>query len=128
MALADGNPGINKLARALDGKMKEYHDDLTSDLKLDFGVIQNDWKLLTNSFPVPIPKKDYRVCRHLAEIKLKTETATVPTHGTHYHDVKLPELKKGDHVLVAWVRNDPVVIDVIVSAEKLDGVWEYGRT
>ena len=26
-------------------------------------------------------------------------------------------LKKGDHVLVAWVQEDPVVIDVILDAD-----------
>ncbi len=123
LAQGDGNPGINRLARALDNKMKEYREEALGDIKIDFGVIQNDWRLLTNSFPVPIPKKGYRILKQLGEIKLKSTGAG---EGSHTHDVKLPALKRGDHVLVVWVQKDPVVVGVIVSAEKLDGGWEYG--
>lgn len=39
------------------------------------------------------------------------------SEGEHIHDVLIPEklreLKIGDRVLVAWVSNDPVVIDII---------------
>lgn len=41
--------------------------------------------------------------------------------GKHYHDVYLPDkmrwIKPGDRVLVAWVQNDAVVVDIILTAK-----------
>lgn len=46
------------------------------------------------------------------------------TEGAHIHAVLIPEsmrtLKPGDKVLVAWVGNDPVVIDIILPATDLE--------
>ncbi len=46
------------------------------------------------------------------------------TEGAHIHAVLIPEsmrtLKSGDKVLVAWVGNDPVVIDIILPATDLE--------
>lgn len=44
-------------------------------------------------------------------------------NGQHQHEVLIPErmrwLKPGDHVLVAWVDSDPVVIDILVPATEV---------
>ena len=61
---AEGNPGVNALAKALQEQMRR-NLRANSALVLDFGVIQSDYSLLTNTFPIPIPKGDYMVCRHL---------------------------------------------------------------
>lgn len=140
---SSGNPGINKLGRVLQQRMKEVN---ASPLVLDFGVIQGDYSLLTNTYPIPIPKKDYLVCRQLTlgETGSKlTVTATDGSHDVysdpypepiyshigigvnHAHNVLIPEkmrwLKPGDRVLVAWVQNDAVVIDIILPATKIGG-------
>lgn len=43
--------------------------------------------------------------------------------GQHQHHVLIPEkmrwIKPGDHVLVAWVDSDPVVIDLILPATEV---------
>lgn len=120
---------------------------------IDLGVIQPDMSLKTYSFDIPIPSKDYLICRSLMigkkdELLAKTKegqgthphglsgghtghTATEPTSGAegehthpdtegeHVHDVLIPEsmrtLKPGDTVLVAWVGNDAVVIDIVMT-------------
>lgn len=112
MAKGEGSPGTARLARALSERMKKYADDITQDLKVDFGVIQNDWSLLTNSFPKPIPKGQYHVCYSVTGDS--TESA-----GREIHKHKLRKLKKGDHVLMVWVQNEPVVIDKVVSSSSL---------
>ena len=42
------------------------------------------------------------------------------SEGAHQHHVLVPEkmrsLKPGDRVLVAWVQNEAVVVDIIVSS------------
>ena len=114
MAGGSGSPGTSLLARVLDEQMRRYHEDITQDLKLDFGVIGNDWSLRTNTFPYPIPKGDYSVCKGLSGVSVNTDSA-----GGHEHAVALPKLGKGDHVLVAWVQKDACVIDVIVSSRTL---------
>jgi hypothetical protein len=148
---ANGSPGINKLGQVLQERMKACG---ASPLLLDFGTIQGDLSLLTNTYPIPIPKTDYTVCRQLtlgatgAHLTY-TVGAGKPNDGTHthgssgshgghtggdgthkhaneaphVHDVLIPEkmrkLKSGDRVLVAWVQNEAVVVDIILPATAL---------
>lgn len=175
MANGEGNPGMNKLARAISNRVRKVGDDITGNLILDFGVINDDMSLQTNTFPIPIPKGQYRVCRQLTlgptdNILAKTQTMGMPHSGAHIHStmsltcsshggtvsgtvgtstgaapdppipsvrtaggdtmdgvhqhhVLIPELmrsiKPGDHVLVGWVQDDPVVIDIILSSDRL---------
>ena len=140
-----GNAGINKLAMVLQERTKKLG---TSPLLLEFGTIQDDYSLLTDTYPIPILKADYLVCRQLtlgATDEQLTKTATDGLHdhgpsgghpqyegsgihshtseGAHSHSVLIPEkmraLLPGDRVLVAWVLNDAVVIDIIISADSL---------
>lgn len=154
--------GINDLARVLTGQMKRTAEH---PLTLDFGVIQGDYSLKTNTFPLPIPVEDYLVCRQLTLGKKRARLMTtqitgkpgdgshphgtvappgqgvnpgiswegIPVHpaseGQHIHDVLIPEsmrsIKPGDRVLVAWVGNDAVVIDMIMPAVKTkETEWE----
>lgn len=131
--------GMNKLARVLHGRIqgeREAH----SSLVLDFGEIQKDYSLLTNTYPIPIPKADYLVLEDLTlgETGTKLTTTTqngAHTHGNngshgghdggdgshehessgnHSHNALIPEklrwLKPGDRVLVAWVQHDAIVV------------------
>ena len=138
-----GNPGLNKLGKVLQQRMAE---NTVAPLVLDFGEIQGDYSLLTNTYPIPIPKTDYMVCRQLTLGDTGSKLSETETDGSHdvysdpypepgythigkganhKHDVLIPEkmrwLKPGDRVLVAWVQNDAVVIDVILSATKIGG-------
>lgn len=101
---AEGNPGISQLARTLAGRMKEHQKQVETDLASDFGVINGNMSLTTNRFPVPFPPGSYYVCRYAAGMRLVTSDKAT---------VNLPGLKPGDHVLVVWVSDDPVVVDVI---------------
>lgn len=96
-----GNPGTNALAMVLSGRMCEENK---SPLVMDFGSVNHDYSLKTNTFPVHIPKNDYTVCRHIT--------------GSGAEDAFLP-LRPGDRVLVAWVDREAVVIDVILPANRL---------
>ena len=58
----DSNDGVARLAAVLDARMRDHAD---KPLCLDFAEIQADGSLLSNTFPIPIPKSDYRVCRQL---------------------------------------------------------------
>lgn len=97
--------GVAKLARVLDSRMGEHS---APGLLLDFGSIQTDGSLVADTFPVPIPKSDYSVCRLLAGLPVATED--------HSFQGSLPKLRPGDRVLVAWVQQEPVVVDVVKKA------------
>ena len=113
----DGHPGTSKLATVLSQRMKKEND---SPLVLDFGEIQANGSLLTNTFPVPIPKGDYTICRHVGGLSFQISGGTHAGHtagsGSHSHTVAPPVISPGDRVLVAWVQSEAVVIDVIVSS------------
>ena len=55
----DANAGTNKLANVLSDRMRREND---TSLCLDFGEIQGNGSLITNTFPVAIPKGQYSVC------------------------------------------------------------------
>lgn len=118
----DGNPGTNKLANVLSKRMQREND---SPLTLDFGEIQANGSLVTNTFPVPIPKGDFSVCRHVGGLSFTIDGGGHAGHegqtdkyhtGGHSHTVAPPTIKPGDRVLVAWVQSEAVVIDIIVSS------------
>lgn len=111
----DTNTGISKMAAVLSERMKVEN---ASPLSLDFGGIEADYSLTTNTFPVPIPRQSYMVCRGLSGLSLSASGGTHGGHesgdGSHSHSASMPMLSPGDRVLVAWVQNVPVVVDVIV--------------
>lgn len=120
MSQGDNSPGMSKFVGVLDTLVGKRKD---TSLVLDYGVIQDDLSLVTNTFPVPIPKKDYMCCRHLKSAGGTTGSSGNHSHpggegeeaGSHTHHYQIHQsLKKGDRVLVAWIQNDAVVIDVIV--------------
>lgn len=90
------SPGTNRLARVIASRMREEAD---SPLVLDFGEVKKDWSLVTNTFPVPVPKRDYAVDERLLEGERK--------------------VNPGSRVLVAWVADTPVIVCVIASGKKL---------
>lgn len=102
---------FRNMGAALIEKMRQICDKPNV---LDFGSILPDLSLQTNSFPVPIPKGDYFICRMAALPGGDNWTVTETADG-HSHQVALPEslasLCPGDRVLVAWVEDDAVVID-----------------
>lgn len=105
MSRGDNSPGLSRLASAFRGFANSKNE-----MALDFGVINENGSLTTNNFPVPIPKDQYHVCRHLRR------------YWSSYGDYSFatnPEFKKGDRVLVAWVGGDAVVIDVIIKASRI---------
>lgn len=144
----ESNQGMNKLARTIQERMNR-NQDANGALVLDFGTIQKDMSLKTNTFAIPIPQADYHVARHLtlgATGSVLTKTATdgkhdhgssgthgghisgsgVHTHtgeGPHTHNVLVPEkmrsIKPGDRVLVAWVQSEAVVIDVVLRGTQV---------
>ena len=65
----DRHPGTAKLAQVLDRRTSQKTE---SPLTLDFGEIQANGSLKTNTFPVPIPKGDYTICRLAAGLTLST--------------------------------------------------------
>ena len=144
--------GANSLTRTLQGMMKGISD---KPPQLDFGKINDDYSLTTNSLRTPIPKDEYSVCRSVlyseaypltedvaGNPKRKPKNTKIDVQdgqhvhfcgsgycrwdepsGAHWHWVELPKkmrrLKPGDKVLVAWIQNEAVVVDIVFSAKYL---------
>lgn len=117
-----GNEGISRFAAVMDARMRQ---SASKPLVLDFGSIGGNYELTTNTFPVPIPAADYSICRHVGNLVLEADGGTHGGHeggdGSHEHVIKVPPVQPGDRVLVAWVQNEPVVIDVILKASSIGG-------
>lgn len=113
------NNCVNHLGQVLNERMGKA---MEGPLELDFGEIDNQYRLTTNQFQQPIPKGDYSVCRHLCGgpgNNFNWNTQNTTCHVTHRHLTYPPKLKPGDRVLVAWVQNEACVIDVIWSSNRL---------
>ncbi|MCB5522646.1 LysM peptidoglycan-binding domain-containing protein [Blautia schinkii] len=104
-------------ARVLQQRIKETMEDGIGDIEPDFGVIGKDGSLTTNMFPIPIPKGEYYLGRLVSGLKINISGGSHGGHnsgnGSHEHSVTLPKVKAGDTVLVTWVKNTPVVVDVV---------------
>lgn len=109
----DKNTGVNKLANVLSRRMEKEKE---SPLCLDFGEIQENGSLLTHTFPIPIPKGQYSILRSLTLGKTG-ECLTCTSEEPPQHTILIPETMRsitaGDRVLVAWVQNEAVVIDIV---------------
>lgn len=86
---SSGNKGVNGLAQAFVGEIDRRRSK-DSALVLDFGEIQDDYSLKTNTFSIPIPVEDYHVCRQLTigktgDILAKTQAIGKPGSGEHDH-------------------------------------------
>jgi len=66
--------GINKLASIMQNRMQLSSKQ---SIVLDFGTIQNNYDLLLDSFPMPIPVSDYMICRQLSYNPKEPLTMTV---------------------------------------------------
>ena len=146
------NSGANSLTNVLHGVIKGISDKPNA---LDFGRINADMSLTTNSLGVPIPPDSYSVCRSVLyspSYPLTEDVLGVPRRlpkdtkvtiedgahihacgspfcpwpmpsGQHWHWTELPRkmrrLQPGDKVLVAWVANEAVVIDLVYDAKYL---------
>lgn len=82
--------GVNQLANVLTSRMKKENK---STQIIDFGEITDNLSLVTNVFPIPIPKEDYTLCQPLK--KGEEDTYTV---------------EAGDRVVVAWIGAEAVII------------------
>ena len=80
---------MNKLARVLQQRIKETMED---------GI-------------------EYYLGRLVSGLKINISGGSHGGHnsgnGSHEHSVTLPKVKAGDTVLVTWVKNTPVVVDVV---------------
>ena len=81
--------GMEKLAKVLDSRMGEHSG---GGFSFDFGVIKKDYSLVSYTFPLPIPKKDYSVCRLLAN--LSTTYLEERTEGI---------TAERDHIAIRWL-------------------------
>lgn len=115
MSKGKNSPNASRLAGIMAGLGAQGND---SSGILDFGEIGSDKSLICNSFPIPIPKGDYLICKRLTGGTYTSSESGAPDDTVpHTHTVTLPGLAVGDRVLVAWVGNDAVVIDVIINAD-----------
>lgn len=68
-------------------------------------------------YGIPIPKGEYYLGRLVSGLKINISGGSHGGHnsgnGSHEHSVTLPKVKAGDTVLVTWVKNTPVVVDVV---------------
>ena len=117
------NLGVSKMANVLSSRVSAMIQPNQKSV-FDFGTILDDYSLRLNTFPIPLPRTEYLVCRGTALPDIDTFAQT-DQQMDHTHDIKTPEylrgITPGDRVLVAWVGNDAVVLDIVVSASSLGG-------
>lgn len=121
---------MNALANMIGGFVADGTDKPPN---LDLGTIQADYSLKLDSLGPPIPKGDYSVCRAVTYdpgVPL-TQSYNDGTHGhpdagnggAHTHNIRLPEkmywIRPGDRVLVVLVGNEFIVVDIVLSSERV---------
>lgn len=115
------NP-VEALCKTFNSRMEAVSGASAID-NAEFGIITADYGLKLERFSQAIPNGDFMVSKRL----LKWDEITVKTEETegHRHTVKINAdqtqqgLNPGDHVLVIWVGNEPVITDVVLNSKIL---------
>lgn len=112
---------IQKLGSLLDSRMKQNSGAATKTV-LEFGVINGNLSLTTDSIKTPIPKGDYMTSLSLTHNDYKGYDQE-NGGDTEAHSHRMPSvfrrIQPGDRVLVAWVGFEPVVVDILVSSNTI---------
>ncbi len=112
--MADKINGFNELALTIQKRMNQVGE---SRLIIDFGQINSDGSLRTNSFPIDIPATDYLICGSLIENECLCDPGGDPSH---VHVIKTKKrISAGSRVVVVWIGNDAIVIDVMKTASEV---------
>lgn len=100
-----GNQGAEQLVMALQHIAS---GQVPKDRVIDFGEICSDHSLVMDSYPVPIPRGEWSLLRHL-------QMSTEETGWDDEHESlrRLHRVHAGDRVVVVWVGNEAVVIGVL---------------
>lgn len=114
------NNGAQNLANVLQNRFSGILRDSDGYMSLDFGVIESDGSLSTNSSgSVKIPSGAYLIAGSLTAVQCSGGTDIVNGHS-HDARVNYPRrISRGDRVIVAWVGNDAVVLDTIRTASEV---------
>lgn len=76
---------------------------------LEFGHINDNLSLTADSLKDEIPKGEYLVSFRLQKKECICHEATCKC---------IYDIKSGDRVLIAWVGNSPIILDVIVNEKE----------
>lgn len=91
---------------------------------VEFGVIQEDLSLRTDSLKDDIPKGEYLLSLLLTG--LTGECLVSSVEGTDPHSHVLPDSLRGirpnDRVLVLWAGNQPIVLAILAASKEVNPV------
>lgn len=138
MKEAGGN--LDKLGGMMQNQIIKTLRGNTSVL-LELGTINGQLALVVPSLENPIPHGEYMLCRQLTLGRTGWDLTVTedgqgthnhpeeePIHvdeGEHVHDVLIPETMRwimpGDHVLVAWVGTEAIVVDLVWNSANYGG-------
>lgn len=106
--------GFTVLGKELHRNMQNIAGANSSN-PFEFGKINSDMSLQTDSFQKAIPKGDYMV-----NILLTSKQGiTLSVAEEHTHTANMAVLKAGDRVLVAMVGKERVVVAVVTSSNNI---------
>lgn len=103
----EGNQGAELLVAAI---RRIAGGQIPADRKIDFGTIRSDYSLVTDTFPVPIPRGEWSALKYMS--------AEGGGESTIPEVVEIKErlaLHPGDRVLISWVGNEAVVTGVLTK-------------
>lgn len=102
-----GNQGAERLVSAI---RRIAGGQIPEDRKMDFGTIRPDYSLLTDTFPVPIPRGEWSALKYMLEEG--GGNSAIP----EVEQIKERlALRPGDRVMVYWVGNEAVVAGVLTK-------------
>lgn len=133
---------IDRLGIGLSNRMKKSAGAAVP-VVLELGIVNGDLSISTDSLSNAIPASSYMISLSLThehyfsynELNSSAKAPHVHTGGTHdghesgsgththstdgLHDHRAPSvfrrLEPGDRVLVAWVGDEPIVVDIVVA-------------
>ena len=106
---------MQRLGATLANRMKQT-SSAAIKTTVELGTVNENLSITPDSLRVSIPKGDYMVNLMLTGDRETTHSYSGEYGHTHEIPTAFRGLKSGDRVLIAWCRNEPVVLAIVVGS------------
>lgn len=106
---------MQRLGATLANRMKQT-SSAAIKTTVELGTVNKNLSITPDSLRVAIPKGDYMVNLMLTGERETTQSYSGEYGHTHEIHTAFRGLQSGDRVLIAWCRNEPVVLAIVVGS------------
>ena len=106
---------MQRLGATLSKRMKQTSRDAVG-IDVELGTVNANLSITPDSLRASIPKGEYMINLMLTGERETTQSYSGEYGHTHEIHTAFRGLQSGDRVLIAWCRNEPVVLAIVIGS------------